>query len=228
MKKYHLFSINLKILNIISILILFVLLLLTYILFNNNFNSMFNLFDNSKFLVLFLPLMIFYFMLHEIFHAIGYIIHGANKKNITFGMELEKGVFYCLCKQDIKKETILFSLMYPLFFIGIVTYVISIVFNLNILLLLSILNISGAAGDIMYFMFIIRLNNDIMFSELDDGTSFVIKNIDDITKYKYYGLNYLGTVDKVSRKDFKRLYISKLSNIVLIICVISLILGIMM
>ena len=182
MKKYHLFKMNLGFLNIFSIVLLLIVLLITYLLFNDNFINMMNMFGDLKFSLLLVPMMIGYFILHELFHALGYVIHGADKSKITFGMELEKGVFYCLCKQDIKKKTILFSLMYPLFFIGIVTYVISIIFNLNILLLLSIVNICGAAGDIMYYVFIVGLNKDIMFSELDDGTSFVIQNIDDIKK----------------------------------------------
>ena len=227
MKKYHLFKININFLNVFSLVILVVVLLFTYIFFNDNFIGMFNLFNDKKIMLLLFPMMIFYFILHEFFHALGYIIHGADKSKITFGMELEKGVFYCLCKQDIKKKTILFSLMYPLFFIGFVTYVISIILNLDVLLLLSIVNISGAAGDIMYFFFIIKLNKEIVFSELDDGTSFVIKNIDDINKYKYYGLNYEGKVNSVSRSDFKRLYVSKLSSIVLVICFILLIFAIM-
>ena len=227
MKKYHVFKININVLNIVSILLVIFVLLFTYLLFPGNFNDMMSMFDNFKFTLLFLPLMIFYFILHEILHAIGYVVHGAAIHKITFGMELEKGVFYCLCKQDIKRKTILFSLMYPLFFIGIVTYIISIIFNFNILLLLSILNISGAAGDIMYFLFIIRLNKNVLFSELDDGTSFALKNIDDVNKYKHYGLIYEGVVDNISRSDFKRLYVSKLSFIVLIIILILLFIGIL-
>lgn len=228
MKKYHLFKMNLSFLNVFSIVILIIVLLFTYFFFNDNFVNMMNKFGDLKFSLLLVPMMIGYFILHELFHALGYVIHGADKSKITFGMELEKGVFYCLCKQDIKKKTILYSLMYPLFFIGVVTYVISIIFNLNILLLLSIVNICGAAGDIMYFIFIIRLNNEIMFSELDDGTSFVIKNIDDIKKYNHFGIDYMGEVDRISRNDFRRLYISKLSFIVLIISIVLLVLGIMM
>ena len=225
MKKYHLFKINLSFLNIFSIIILVIELLFTFLFFKDNFFGMFSLFNDTKFIVVMFPIMILYFMLHELLHALGYILHGADKSKITFGMELEKGVFYCLCKEDISKKTILFSLMYPLFFIGIVTYIIGIVFNLRLLLLLSIINISGAAGDIMYFLFIIRLNKEITFSELDDGTSFVIKNIDDINKYKYHGLEYMGTVNSVSRSDFKRLYVSKLSSYVLVLCVFLLLIG---
>ena len=228
MKKYHLFSMNLGFLNIFSIIILVIVLLFTFIFFSTNFMNMMNLFGDTKFCLLLLPLMIFYFVLHELFHALGYVIHGADKSKITFGMELEKGVFYCLCKQDIKKKTILFSLMYPLFFIGIVTYSISIIFDFDVLLLLSIVNISGAAGDIMYFVFIYQLNDDVMFSELDDGTSFVLKKIDDINKYKHYGIDYKGMIDKVSRKDFKRLYVSKLSFFMIVVCFVLLILGIIL
>ena len=220
MKKYHLFKMDLKVLNIVSILILLIVLLFTFIFFRNNFISMFSLFNRASFCILLLPMMIFYFMLHEIFHAVGYVIHGADFKKITFGMELEKGVFYCLCKQDIKRNTILLSLIYPLFFIGFVTYIIAIIFNLDILLLLSIINISGAAGDIMYFMFIVKLNKEVLFSEMDDGTSFVLQNIDDVNKYKHFGLEYCGVIDKVKRKDFKKLYVSKLSFVVLIVCIV--------
>lgn len=226
MKKYHLFKMDLKILNIVSILILLIVLLFTFIFFRSNFISMFSLFNRASFCILLLPTMIFYFMLHEIFHAVGYVIHGADFKKITFGMELEKGVFYCLCKQDIKRNTILLSLIYPLFFIGFVTYIIAIIFNLDILLLLSIINISGAAGDIMYFMFIVKLNKDVLFSEMDDGTSFVLQNIDDVNKYKHFGLEYCGVIDKVKRKDFKKLYVSKLSFVVLIVCIVLLFVGV--
>lgn len=225
MKKYHVFKINISILNIISIIILALCFIFTAIFFPNSMKSMALLFDNIKFCILFLPLLIFYFSLHEVLHAIGYIVNGANPKKITFGAELEKGVLYCLCKDEVDKKNILFSLMYPLFFIGFVTYILGIIFDLPILLLLSILNISGAAGDIMYFLFIIKLDKDIMYSEMDDGTSFAIISKKDPSKYRHYGLNYCGTVNEISRKDFKRVKISILSWIVLIISILALIIG---
>ena len=221
MKKYHIFKIDMLALNVYSILLMTLVLGFTYIVFPSNFMGMIDLFSNDKFWFIFLPLMIFYFILHELLHAIGYIVNGADRKKITFGMELEKGVFYCLCKQDIDKRNILHSLMYPLFFIGIVTYIIGIIFEFNLLVLLSIINIAGAIGDIMYFIFISRLNNDIMFSELDDGTSFAIKSKSDPSKIKHIGLKYEGTMDEISRKDFKLLYISKPSYVVLVLCIIS-------
>lgn len=211
MKKYFIFKINLTALNVISIAILIGLAAFTGFVFPTFIEKTINLFDDSSFIISLVPLMVGYLILHELFHALGYILNGANYKKITFGAEIEKGVLYCLCKDDITRKNILMSLMYPLFFLGIVTYVISIIFNLPILLILSIVNISGAAGDIMYFLFIIRLDKDILFSEMDDGTSFAIKSKNDPTKYKHYGLDYVDTLKEIPRKDFKRIRISKLS-----------------
>ncbi len=223
MKKYHIFKINIKALNIISIIILAGVFILTYILFPNSTKGIINLYSSNKFCLLVLPLIIIYFSIHELLHALGYIIHGANPKKITFGAELEKSVLYCLCKDEISKKNILFSLMYPLFFIGIVTYIISIIFNYPALLLLSIANISGAAGDIMYFIFFIKLDNDIKFSEMDDGTSFALISKKDPSKYRHIGLDYVGEASEIPRKDFKRIKISKFSAIIFIISIISLI-----
>ena len=94
-------------------------------------------------------------------------------------------------------------------------------FNYHLLTLLSIVNIAGAIADIMYFIFIYRLDKDIMFSELDDGTSFAIKSKSDPSRIRHVGLKYCGIVDEISRKDFKLLYISKLSYVVLVLCIIS-------
>ena len=219
MKKYHIFKINIKSLNWANFIMLLMCFGFLLIFFPNMVNNIFSLFNDDKFIILLLPAVIFYFILHEILHALGYIIHGANYKKITFGMELEKGVFYCLCKDDVTKKNVLISLMYPLFFIGIVTGVISIIFNLPFLLLLSILNIGGAVGDIMYFLFIIKLDNDTMFSEMDDGTSFALISKKDPSKYRHFGLDYVETVDKISREDFTRIKISKTSWICLLVLV---------
>lgn len=176
-------------------------------------------FDNRKLYIWLFPAMIGYFILHEVLHAISYMLHGGKWNKITFGAELEKGVFYCLCKQDITRKNILISTMYPLFFIGILTLIIGTIYKLPLLSFLSIANISGAAGDIMYFMFISKLPKSVMFSKLDDGTSFAILSDRDISKVKAFGLEFDGAVDSIPREDFKKIRISKLSYVVGIICI---------
>ena len=226
-KEYYIFKINLKILNIIANLLFIFLFILLLILFPNIVKGFYKYSENLSFCLFIFPIMILYFGLHEIFHAIGYLLYGAKLKKLTFGIELEKGVFYCLCKLDISKRNILNSVMFPLFYLGIVTLIIGIIFKLPLLSMLSILNISGATADIMYFIFISKLPKDIKFSELDDGTSFAILSDTDVSKFKHFGLEYIGKQNTIKRKDFKRIKISKLSYVVLIITIILCIIGIL-
>ena len=228
MKKNYLFKINLSILNIVATLILILTFVFTWIVFPDIFYKVMSLIENKKMCIFLLPTTIFYFILHELLHAAGYIINGANPKKITFGMEIEKSVLYCLCKDNVTKRNILFSLMYPLFFIGFVTYIIGIIFDFPLLVLLSIFNIAGAAGDIMYFFFIIKLDKNIEYSEMDDGTSFVIISKEKVDDVKHVGLTYKGEIKEIPRKDFRRVTISKLSWIILIVAFIALIYGLFM
>ena len=220
-KKYYVFKMNLIVLNVWAIIIAVIAAGIAYWLDSDLTLGCLVLFENVKTALLVLPCMLGYMILHELLHALGYIVNGADKKNITFGMDLEKSILYCLCKQDVRRNNILKAAMYPLFYIGIVTFAISIIFKWPLLLLLSIMNISGAAGDIMYFIFISKLDKDIMFSELDDGTAFAILSEKDISKIKYFGLEFVEKVDEIPRKDFERVKISKLSWLVIIISIIS-------
>ena len=110
--------------------------------------------------------------------------------------------------------------MYPLFFIGVVTYIVSIIWNLPLLHLLSIFNISGCSGDIIMFIFISRLDKDIEFTEMDDPISFAIYSDKDVNKISHFGLKYLGTKEKVLRTDFKKIKVSKASYIIIIVLLV--------
>ena len=123
-KKYYIYEININILNIISILLLVLMSLLSFILNKTLLIKSFIINDYFIFILGF----VCYLIIHEILHSISYVTHGAKFKNIIYGMALEKGVLYCLCKENINKKNILISLMYPLFFIGILTYIVSLIF----------------------------------------------------------------------------------------------------
>ena len=138
-------------------------------------------------------------LLHELLHSASYVLNGANFKNVIYGAMLEKGVLYCLCKENITKRNILVSLMTPLFIIGIITFVISIIFELPYLLFLSIFNISGCAGDIIMFAFISKLKR-VEFTEFDNPIDFAIYTREDVTKIKSLGLNFIEKCDEVKRE----------------------------
>ena len=215
-KKYYTYKMNLTCLNITSILIFVVMFVLTLLI--NRDLMIESLFIDNCFIFILLFLM--YTILHELLHSFSYVIHGAKYKNITYGCAFEKGILYCLCKQNISRKNILKSLMYPFIFIGVLTYIISLIFYSKTLLLLSIFNIAGCAGDLIMFAFISKLDKKIEFSELDDEISFAIYSDKDISKNKSFGLVYLGKKDKIPREDKKKVKISKLSIPILILFII--------
>ena len=224
-KRYYIFSLDLKLLNIFSFLILFLMIGLT-ILIDKEFliNSINYTFMLDKLLIMFI-LVIGYFMMHEVLHSLGYYIYGAKYDKVVYGIELEKGIFYCLCKDNVRRKNIMNSLMFPLFYIGILTYIISFMIDSSYLLILSIFNISGCAGDIFTFLFMLRLDMDIEFSELDDTTSFSIYTNKDLSNYKSLGLNYVGVVDEIKREEYTKIRVSKWSYVILLviflICIVS-------
>ena len=214
-KRYYIFSLDMNFLNIFSFIILFGVVGLTYIIDKEFLISSINYTFATERLFLTFVLIFLYLVLHEILHSIGYYIYGAKYKNIVYGIQLEKGIFYCLCKQNINKKNIMNSLMFPLFYIGIVTYILGLCFNNYYLLILSIFNISGCVGDIFTFLFMLKLDRNIEFSEFDDTTSFAIYSDRDLSKNKYFGLKYLETRDKLVRDERIKIKISKVSYIIL-------------
>jgi hypothetical protein len=165
------------------------------------------LFENYA---LILMLIVPYFILHELLHSIAYVIHGADFKNITYGAHIEKGILCCLCKQNISKRCILTSLVYPLIFLGIIVYLIGILTNCGLLVVLSIMNISGCAGDIMMFIGLSTIKN-FEYSEYDNPMAFGIYTKEDFSKKKMLGLKYIETKDSLEKKDMKKVTISKVS-----------------
>jgi len=219
-KKYYIFSLDMKFLNIFSFVILFFFCGLAYII-DKEFliDSFLYTFETNRLFLTFV-LIFLYLALHELLHSLAYYIYGAKYKNIVYGIELEKGIFYCLCKQNVSKRNILNSLLFPFFYIGIVTFVISFFVNSYYLLILSLFNLSGCVGDIFTFLFISRLDKDIEFSEFDDTTSFGLYSDKDLSKGKHLGIKYVDTRDKLVRKELKKIKVSKLSYIILIIVLV--------
>lgn len=218
-KKYHLFRVKLGTLNFVSILLLIIMILLTFFLTNIiDINISFEL--NNRSLGILLITYILYISLHEIIHSISYVIHGADFSKITYGAHIEKGILCCLCKQNISRKNILNSLLYPLFYIGIITYIFGFIIKSPLLITLSVLNISGCAGDIIMFIYFIRLKN-FEYTEYDDPISFAIFTKEDLSTHKPFGLKYLEAKEDIKRKDLKKLSISKPSFIIfpfLIMC----------
>lgn len=212
-KKYYIFKMNMPVLNVFSFVLLGIFIGIGILIYKDFWKEYT---DNFFKMGLFLLAYFGYMILHELLHGLSYRIHGGKSKNITFGVHLEKSILCCLCKQDITKRNILTSLLYPFFFIGIVTYVIGAIFKLPMLFLLSTFNLSGCIGDLVMFAFISRLPKDIMFSEFDDPTAFAILSSENLSDKKPFGLKFDTIKKTLEKKDMKKLTVSKKSIMFLI------------
>jgi len=220
-KKYYLFKMNSMILNIISIIIFIIMCTITYLIYKEKIYDMVGL--SMAISVL---LMIPYLILHELVHSFSYVIHGANFKNITYGIHLDKGIMCCLCKQNITKKNILFSLLYPFITIGVVTYILGILLNNYILIILSIVNISGCSGDLIMFYDLLKIKN-FEYSEYDDPMAFGLYSSNDLSKLKLIGLEYVGDKQQLEKNDLKKVSINKIGIVMLIIFLVFAIINVL-
>ena len=169
-------------------------------------------------------IMIGYFMLHELLHYIGYLINkNVNNKDLCLGMCLEKGVMYCRCTNEINRSSIMISLLTPFTLIGIITLIISYIFDMPFLAFLSVSNIAGSYFDILMFIQILKMPKDIKFAEYDECDAYYIISNKDLTNIKTKGISLVKTEninkDKLKSKNNKKIEISTFSIIILIILV---------
>ena len=219
MRKAYLFEMKLIPANILAILIFIVMLVITYTVFGVYFTVL--ELDISMVLI------VFWFILHELFHGLGFFLTGVKRKNIKYGISLEKGILYTMALQEVSKKSILVSLQMPFMAIGVITYIIGICFNLNILTFLSIVNITGAALDIVMFLYMARIK-DLVYSETGKSNEFVLITKEDLKKKKNLFLE-IKEVKEYNKKDYKfeidkRINVSKRSFIAAIVFILVFIL----
>lgn len=223
--KCYTYSFDMTILNVLAMLLFGVVGGVVFLLeYQDNYFVEFNI-------LIFIVLIFMWLVLHELLHGIGFaLFKEVDKKNITFGMFLEKGVFYCMCKQKINKKVILTSLLFPVTFIGVVTLIVGMVVNSFLLVYLSVLNIVSSIGDIVMTIYFLRAPDDIIYLDLDDCTSFSVISKRDISNIKILGikLDKISDYDKKTMKatDFRKLVISKGSWVMLIIIFIMIVINI--
>lgn len=218
-KKYYTYTLNMTILNILAIILFIIVSLIVILVEHGNQYTI-----NQPTITLFI-LMVIWLIIHEILHGIAFgLFKEVAKKNITFGMYLEKGVFYCMCKQNITKKVILTSLLFPFTIIGLITLIIGMIINNYELVFLSIVNITGSIGDIIMTIYFLKCPNDIIYLDQDDCTSFTVISNKDLDSIKVPGIKLIkkGSYDKdtLQAHDKRKIVISKLSYICLIILLI--------
>lgn len=208
-ERYYKYEVDMKFMNIIALLS-FIPLAILVIFFSDFFSKTFE----SNIYYLYLIGLIFYFFLHEVFHGIGYSLFAKDKKNIKYGIALEKGVLYALCQERISKRGIIVSLLFPIIFLTIIPLFIAIPFGFSTLVLYSLLNLIGAVADITMCFLIFKLPKDIEYIDYnsDIGAYFISKtNIENI-KVKGFKCVKTGVHDEsLIDKTIKRFTITKKS-----------------
>lgn len=209
-EKTYFYEINSVVINVLPYIILAFMCILTFIIV-----KVFNIDFKWLSYPLLLPILLIpYFIIHEILHSIGYVVNGADFKKVTYGCHLEKGVLCCSCKQNISKKNVMWSLMYPFIFIGVITYVIGLVFNIPTLVLLSIFNLAGCSGDIVMFIAFMKIK-DFKFFEYDNPIGFGIITSENLENKKLFGLKPYKEENVTQTLD-KKITVSKISIIFLI------------
>lgn len=213
--KYYKYKIKLGVGNIFASIILILLLILLYFTFDNYY---FN-FTYNKVLI-----MIGYFILHELLHYIGYLINkNVKNKDLCLGMCLEKGVMYCRCTNEISRTAVMISLLTPFTVTGIISLIISYIFDMPFLAFLSVSNIAGSYFDILMFIQMLKMPKDIKFAEYDECDAYYIISNKDLTNIKTKGISLVETDKynkiKLKSKDNKRIEISTFSIIIIIILI---------
>lgn len=215
--KYYKYSMNMLKLNIFCAVLMIIVFALIFTM---------GLFPYLNFECLILYF--FWMFLHEFIHGIGFYVCGVKHKNIVYGANLEKGIFYCMCKEKISKRGIMVSLFFPFVFIGVLTLIIGLVINNSILIVLSLFNIAGCAGDIAMIISFVKLPS-FSYVDLDDCTGFALVSKNDLSKYKLFGMDLIesGDYSKLGHAtDYKKFTISKLSWIVFGLLVLALLITI--
>ena len=217
--RFYTYKLDMIVLNILAILLFILVGGLIYLLEKND-NYVITMPITTLLILMFLWLII-----HELLHGIGFgLFQSVKKENITFGMFLEKGVFYCMCKQNIGKKIILTSLLFPMTIIGFMTLVVGMIINHYELVFLSILNIVSSIGDIIMIIYFLKCPSDIIYLDLDDCTSFTVISSKDLDNIKVPGiiLDKKGTYDKkkMIAKDRRKIVISKASYLLLLMVIL--------
>lgn len=214
MKKYYKYELNMLIANILSLVMMIVPIIILEIIGINVYTSL-----SSGLLLISL---LIYFIIHELLHALGFSLFAKNKKNIKFGIKLEKGVLYALCQESISKSAIVISLLLPLTLLSFIAFPISLLLKLNLLTLLSIANFGGAIGDILMFFLIIKAPNDIEYIDYNSDIGMYLLSKNDLSNIKSFGLKLTESGDSKNKRideSIKRLYVSRISAIILAVLI---------
>lgn len=209
-KQYFIYNLDKKSVNL-AFLISFCIFLII------NFKHFTFLFTLKNFLI-FIACNFIFLIMHEFLHFLGYILGGADKNKIKFGIKIEKGLTYAICQDKLSKKSAIRALLLPFIVLGFMGYIIGIISNNSLLILLSIFTMIGGVGDIILALFLKKLPASIQYQERDNPLEFLI--IHNHNKIYYgFGIEFKEKINNI-KINTNKLEISNFSKIILSIFII--------
>lgn len=171
--KKQLVTINLKKVNYISYAMLIVpfifAVLLKFLVFKKNSYGV----GYWDYLIIILGMPIL-FVCHECVHALFFMIGGAPKKSIKFGAIPKKMMLYCTTNEPINKKAYAIALIMPLIITGVLPLIVAIVLLDWKYIFLFAGMISGAAGDVVMIIKLLKYKTAKMVLDHPKAPAFYL------------------------------------------------------
>lgn len=108
---------------------------------------------------------------HELLHALGAIMMGADKKNIYLGAKIEKGYLFCRIFQDLKRNQFIFVLLFPLL-LPLISLALFYITKQVLFSIIAYLFFIGSLFDLLYMLDFLYLPSHVVVDENESGLDF--------------------------------------------------------
>ncbi|WP_010170165.1 DUF3267 domain-containing protein [Bacillus coahuilensis] len=114
-------------------------------------------------------------ILHELIHAIGFIVFGKAKlSEVKFGFMLKHLTPYAHCKVPITVKSYKIALLLPVIVTGIIPLIWSLAIGNVLLISISVFLIAGGIGDWIVFRKIYKFPNEALLEDHPDAIGCII------------------------------------------------------
>jgi hypothetical protein len=126
----------------------------------------------------FIIVFIFGAFMHEVLHAIGFLIFGKLKySQVQIGVKWKFLTPYAHCKVPLKASVYRIALLLPAILLGVIPSIIAYIFGIGWLLIYGILFTILAGGDILVFWIIRKVNNNELVKDHPEQCGcFIVNN----------------------------------------------------
>lgn len=127
-----------------------------------NVHNLSEVYIKWKDLIFIIFLMIAFFFIHELIHGITWKYFCKDKKNISYGIMLKQLTPYCCCSEALNFNGYILGILMPFIIIGMGGFIIALILSNDMLLILSLLNITTASGDLTIALMLLNHRNSII------------------------------------------------------------------